>query len=358
LDGPWGIAVDSTFNVYFSDEGNQRIRELTPSGPQCTVASVSPASASVPLAGGTVSVTISQTKCPWAVQGLPSWVSYFGGAVETGTGTIELSVAQNQGAFRDAYLPIAGSLVHLTQAGLTSSIATNGIVALDSSSSIIQPGSWVSIYGSNLAAGTFTWNGDFPSTLGNVSVFINNKSAYLSYVSPTQINLQAPDDTMTGPVNVTVYTPYGYASSTVTLAANAPSLIRFDDRYAAVVIPTSDGSGSYGGGSYDLGGPAGHFSFNARPAKVGEVVELYGVGFGPTNPTVPAGAVFNGAAATTNDVGVTIGGITANVLFSGLTSAGVYQLNVEVPNVGSGDQLVRATVGGVASPDSVYFSVK
>ena len=46
------------------------------------------------------------------------------------------------------------------------SIAPNGIVPIYSSSSTIQPGSSISIYGENLAAGTLSWNGDFATTLG------------------------------------------------------------------------------------------------------------------------------------------------------------------------------------------------
>jgi len=41
-------------------------------------------------------------------------------------------------------------------------IAAGGIVPLYGSASIIQPGSWISITGTNLAAGTADWNGIFP----------------------------------------------------------------------------------------------------------------------------------------------------------------------------------------------------
>jgi uncharacterized protein (TIGR03437 family) len=222
-----------------------------------------------------------------------------------------------------------------------------------------EVGSWISIFGSNLAAGTFVWNGDFPTSLGGVSVTVNGKPGYLSFVSPSQINLQAPDDTTTGPVNVVVTTPNGSTISTVTLAYIAPSLSLFDNRYAAAVIPTPDGSGAYGNGSYDLAGPSGHFSFNTRPVKAGEVLELYGVGFGPTNPPVASGHAFSGVAPTTNQVMVNIGGIRATVQFSGITSAGMYQLNVVVPSgIGSGDQLVQAFFGGAQTRNNVYINVK
>ena len=78
------------------------------------------------------------------------------------------------------------------------SISPGGIVPIFSTVNTIQPGEWVSIYGNNLATGTSAWNGDFPTSLGGASVEIDGKAAYLEFVSPEQINLQAPDDTATG----------------------------------------------------------------------------------------------------------------------------------------------------------------
>ena len=85
-------------------------------------------------------------------------------------------------------------------------VAPNG-----SSKNTIQPGEWVSIYGANLASGTGVWKGDFPTSLAGTSVTINGRSAFLSFVSPGQINLQAPDDSATGPVSVVVTTAAGKA---------------------------------------------------------------------------------------------------------------------------------------------------
>ena len=94
---------------------------------------------------------------------------------------------------------------------------------------MIQAGSWISIYGSYLANGTYLWNGDFPMSLGSTSVTIDGKQAYLSFVSPTQINAQATDDTATGPVTVVVTTPFGTARGTVTLAPYGPAFSLLGD---------------------------------------------------------------------------------------------------------------------------------
>ena len=77
----------------------------------------------------------------------------------------------------------------------------------------------VDLWKLDLASGTTLWTGDYPVSLGGTSVTIDGKPAYLSLVSPTQINFQAPNDTTTGSVPVVVKTQNGSVTSTVTLAA-------------------------------------------------------------------------------------------------------------------------------------------
>ena len=124
------------------------------------------------------------------------------------------------------------------------------------------------------------------------------------------------------------------------------------------MILTPDGTGAYGGGTYDLLGPLKQFPFATRPVKPGESLVLYGVGFGPTIPAVPAGRAFSGAARTVESVTITIGGVRADVQFSGITTTGLYQFNVIVPSVGSGEQPLKATVAGVQTPSNVFLAVQ
>jgi len=239
-------------------------------------------------------------------------------------------------------------------------ISPGGIVPLDSTASTIQPGEWVSIWGSNLASETAAWSGNFPTSLGSTSVKINGKAAYLSFVSPGQINLQAPDDSATGPVPVVVTSASGSATSTVTLGQFAPSFALLDTRHVAGIIPRSDGSGAYGGGTYDILGPTGSsLGYPTVAAKAGDTVELFGVGFGPTIPVVPAGQTFSGAAATTNTVQVLIGGTTLTPSFAGLSSAGLYQINVTIPaGLGAGEVALIASISGVQTQPGVVISLQ
>jgi uncharacterized protein (TIGR03437 family) len=242
------------------------------------------------------------------------------------------------------------------------SVASNGVVPVYSTATTIQPGEFVSIYGTNLGlVSPAIWTGNFPTSLGGASVTIDGKAAYLLLVDSTQINLQAPDDTATGTVSVVVTTQNGTATSTVTLGEFGPSFSLLDGKHVAGIILRSDGSGAYGGGTYDIVGPTGtSLGYPTVAAKAGDTLELFGVGFGPTNPVVPAGQVYSGAAATTNSVQLLINSAPVLPAFSGLTSAGLYQLNVvQLPaGLGTGDVPLLAAVGGVQTQTGVVISLQ
>jgi uncharacterized protein (TIGR03437 family) len=238
-------------------------------------------------------------------------------------------------------------------------VLPGGIVPVFSSATTIQPGSWASIYGTNFATGVSVWNGNFPTTLGNVNVTVNSRPAYLWLVSPTQINFQAPDDTATGSVNVVVTNPNGSATSTVTLGQYGPSFSLFNgNKYAAAIVQLPVGTIGNSGSNFDYIGPSGSQSFPTRPVKAGEIVQFYGVGFGPTTPPVAAGGAFTGVAPAAAHPTVTIGGVPATVPFAGIVEGGLFQINVVVPSAGSGDKLVSATAGGLQTPNNVYLTLQ
>jgi uncharacterized protein (TIGR03437 family) len=271
-----------------------------------------------------------------------------------GSGTATIAVA-SQGSGGTVLSGSGSGTLTSQPPAAVASILPVGIAPVFSAVPMIQPGSWISIFGANLANTTALWNGDFPTSLGGVSVSIDNKPGYLWYVSPGQINVQAPDDATLGCVNVSVTTPNGTAISQITLQPQQPSFSLGNAKYVVGEISVPDGSGTYGSGiySYDLVGPSGTFSYKTRPVKVGETVVLYGVGFGPTVTRVPAGQFPAASTTTTILPNVTIGGAQARVAYSGLIGAGLYQLNVVVPPVPSGDQLIQATV---AAPNPILFS--
>ncbi|MEI9973714.1 MAG: hypothetical protein WDO73_17690 [Ignavibacteriota bacterium] len=227
-------------------------------------------------------------------------------------------------------------------------ISPNGVVSLYSTANMIQPGGWASIYGANLAAATAGWKGDFPMSLGGTSVTINGRPAYLSFVSPTQINLQAPDDIAVGPVSVVVTTAAGKATASVLLNPYSPAFELLDSMHVAAIIVRANGGGAYGNGTYDILGPDGNcFGYPTVSARAGDLVELFGIGFGPTDPVVQAGKPFSGAAPITNNVGLYIDNTIVTPLFVGLSSAGMYQINVIIPPASTGE-MFRFKLGSPA----------
>ncbi len=241
------------------------------------------------------------------------------------------------------------------------SIRSGGVGPVYSSATTIQSGEWISIYGSNLGpASPATWTGNFPTSLGGTSVTIDGKAAYLWYASASQLNVQVPDDATTGTVQVAVTTGGQTGTTTVKLAAVAPSFSLLDSSHVAGVILRPNHNGAFGGGTYDIVGPTGtSLGYSTVAAKAGDVVELFGVGFGPTTPTVHAGQAFSGAAATTNSVILSINDQVVFPTFAGLSSAGLYQVNFVVPaGLGTGDVPLGATVGGAATQNGVVLSLQ
>jgi phosphatidylinositol-3-phosphatase len=216
------------------------------------------------------------------------------------------------------------------------------------------PGSWVTIEGTNLTAGARSWRadeivgGNLPKSLDAVSVTINGLPAFVSYISPTQINVQAPSDDsiIDGQiVPVTVTSPTGTATATAVVRLIAPALFPIDAQHVAA--RNLDGS---------IVAPAGVFP-GSHPAKPGDVVEIYLTGLGPTNPPIPAGQLFSAPAPIVNPIRVTVAGKPAPVGFAGLVSPGLDQVNVTVPDVPDGDSQVSLQVGNVPSQNTGLLAV-
>ncbi len=327
IDSPWHVAVDAAGDLFITQINDARVRLVTPDGNITTMAGT-----------GTDGDSGDGGLATSAMLDRPA------GIAPGNCGQVYVV---------DASTSIAGVRM-LTPVPF---IASGGVVPAGSSATTIETGSWVSVYGTNLAGCTSVWNGNFPTSLGGTSVTVDAKPAYLWFVSPTQINLQAPDDTATGIVSVAVTTGGGTATSTVTLGQYAPAFSLISSKYPAASVATPGNPGNSGSG-YDIIGPPGAFPFTTRPVQAGETVTLYGVGFGPTTPAVPAGKIVASAAPCITLPQVTIGGVPATVNFAGIVEAGLYQLNVVVPPAGSGDQALQATVGGAATQSNIFLTLQ
>jgi uncharacterized protein (TIGR03437 family) len=230
-----------------------------------------------------------------------------------------------------------------TAAALKPVITAGGIVNAAGFQSGIAPAAWTTIFGQNLAATTHTVgssdlvNGNLPTTLSGVNVQIDNQPAFLSYVSPTQINAQTPADSNSGSVSVTVTNAAGTSDPAATTMQQ--------------ILPAFFASGKYV--------LAVRLDGTLTAPKPSEVVELYGTGFGPTTPAIAPGAPVTAPAPLSNPVTITIGAAVAPVSFAGLSAPGLYQFNITVPSsLADGDHEVIAQIAGVSTPSGILLTTK
>jgi uncharacterized protein (TIGR03437 family) len=204
--------------------------------------------------------------------------------------------------------------------------------------------------------------GDFngsnaPTSLDGVGVKINGRDAFVRYISPGQVNVQAPDNPGTGSMGVIVSNcaaaslPSNLQQLSVAPGMLAPPSFIVGGRQL-LVAQTTDGNfvGTIPGVA-------------SRPARPGETLVAYGIGFGSVTPAVAAGTIAGGATQLVDPLTITIGGVQladAQVPYKGLAPGyvGLYQFNFVVPNVPDGDQPVIVRVGGVAVPQTLFLSVR
>jgi uncharacterized protein (TIGR03437 family) len=200
----------------------------------------------------------------------------------------------------------------------------------------LAPGSYISIYGTNLSDATL---GEFTSSLP-VSLAATNVTfdggglslpGHLQFVSPGQVNVQIPwEFAGQSSVQMKVVSNYLYSALyTVPLAQYSPGV--FATTHANYQSVTS-----------------------SSPAKAGETILLFANGLGPVDTAQVSGEPASSTQLinTTSKASVTIGGVAAQVVFSGLAPGlvGCYQLNVVVPTgVSAGTQQMVVSANGVAS---------
>ena len=223
-------------------------------------------------------------------------------------------------------------------------------------SPIIAPNTWMEIKGLKLApAGdTRIWqDSDFagntmPTQLDKVSATVNGKNGYVYFVSPAQINILTPPDTLSGAVQVVV-TVNGTATAAFTAQAQ----------------PISPSFFVLGGGPYvaaehvggSLIGPSTLYPGATTPAKPGETVMIYANGFGATSVPITSGSITQSGTLAPLPV-IQIGGVRATVQFAGLVFPGEFQFNVVIPpTLGNGDQPITATYGGVSTQSGMLITV-
>lgn len=215
----------------------------------------------------------------------------------------------------------------------------------------IVSGSWVSLFGVNLSATKRAWtaadivNGQLPHSLDGVSVKLNGQPAYVYYISPAQINVQAPEGLSPGWITAEVLNNGVSSGVVLTHAAlNAPGAFTYSAGGMTFAVATNQTPTVLGDASITPGTVA---------AAPGDTITIYASGLASS----PAGVVLT-APEQMSGVGVTIGGQPADVSWAGVISPGLFQINAIIPAVADGDQPVVLTVGVANSPAGVVIPVK
>ncbi len=343
LNSPIGMALDGAGNLYIADAGNHLIRKVDTAGVITTVAG----SGTAGFSGDGGAAVAAQLNSP-------------AGMALDGAGNLYIADAGNH-------------LIRRLTPVSTPRISAGGVVPATGTPLVsrISPNAIISVFGHEFA-GTRTLNpvidadGGIAVNLAATCLQIGGKRAPLFVVTPGQINAQVPHDLAPGEAALTVTRGCGTANeqrsaaASATVAAVSPAFFNLvnnaDGRNPLVAL--------HGGGPDLIGAPGLLPGAEFTPAAPGEVVTLYGTGFGPTEPAIAAGRIPGAAANLTNAVAFAVGGIAVpaqDVLYAGASPccAGLYQFTVRLPaDVPDGDATVTATVQGVSTPEGPYLTVR
>ena len=224
----------------------------------------------------------------------------------------------------------------------------------------VAPGSWISVFGTNMTDTTQGANGvngafarcsacnvinqPLPMGIDGAAFSFDTSSqslpGRLNYVSPGQINLQVPWELSGNSADVKVMVNYTYSGLyTLSLGTYSPGFFVIDSANDVAALDLS----------YNL-------VDSSNPVARGSYVQLYLNGLGLVTNQPPDGLAAPGPpnlAMTTATPTITIGGQAAtNVQFSGLAPGFVslYQVNVQVPTgISAGAQPITCAIGGVTS---------
>jgi len=366
---PYGVFVDTSGNLLIADTENDRIRKVSAAVASSSGCNGLPAPGNLQLFIASLNTTNGVVQVNGVVSGAsntPFTWSWGDGATTQGffpqshtysnvqlNYSLQVTTHQTDGSTDCAQLSIqfnaqgAGPITSVTTAYGGAVIAQNDFIVIKGAS----------LVPANTPASGTIWSsapsfasGLMPTQLGGVSVTVNNKPAFVYFYCSAatdpacpqdQLNILTPLDNTIGSVPVVV-TSGGISSPpfTITMQAVAPSFLLFST--AGYIAATHANN--------TLLGPTSLYPGSSTPAKPGETITLYAVGFG-----LPTTALVNGSASQSGSLPALpvckVGGTAAALAFAGLISPGLYQLNLTIPaTAANGDNAVSCTYGGSTTP--------
>lgn len=216
------------------------------------------------------------------------------------------------------------------------------------------PNSILTIFGSGLARSSQgltaadIQGGLLPTELNYTRVYVDNYPAPLFYVSDGQINFLVPGNQSVGEATIRVAMQGNSGPEvTVTIAAAAPALFGTSVGFA---IATHANNSLITGDA---------------PAVANEIIVVYSTGLGKTAPNPGTGELPQYAAQiiALSELKVTIGNIvvsTDRIKYAGLTpgSAGLYQINLAVPDGAGTDPEIRVAIGAQTSASGLKLALR
>jgi uncharacterized protein (TIGR03437 family) len=219
----------------------------------------------------------------------------------------------------------------------------------------LAPNTIASLYGTELSFSTRALeatdvrNGQIPTLLPTtgVRVLVNSIAAQIYFVSPRQVNLLIPSIIATGPAELQLIVD-GRAGPAVrfTVSEAAPSLYMQSEELAIAASVT------------------GSVYTRQTPARPGDWVILYATGLGATKPSPGYGEIARAAAPLANmgEFQVLLDAKPVErgrVAYAGLAPgfAGLYQINLQLPEDVGADPEIRIQSAGVPSPTGVRLPV-
>jgi uncharacterized protein (TIGR03437 family) len=211
----------------------------------------------------------------------------------------------------------------------------------------IAPGSFISIFGVNLATGlNSSTKLPLATSLGGTLALMGGELLPLQFTSTGQINAIVPYNVpVNGTQQMLIQQNNAYSlPEPMTIAIAQPAVFSQDEtgQGAGIIVVVTPDQKQF------LATPA-------TPASAGDALVIYCAGLGAVSPAVPAGsaAPVSTLSNTVNTTTVKVGGQPAQVLFAGLAPgfAGLYQVNAIVPSGITPDANVPVvlTVGGISS---------
>jgi len=210
-------------------------------------------------------------------------------------------------------------------------------------------------------------NTTFPTTLACVAIEVTGPGIAqpvrlpIAFVEDDQINAQAPEFVGTGPVMLKVVLNPDKPNQLLSDVATLNSEQAFAPAF--FVIPNSTTiAAQIGGTSIPIADPS--LVPGGQAAKPGQIVTLYGTGFGDFMQPVPTGQLTTEADPLATPITVTVGTSTlssADVLYAGTSPGllgGLYQFNVRIPaSTPDGDTPITISIGGFKTQTGLTIPV-